>query len=114
MKVFFHERHELFTMYGEIAAQQEDKEVMQHPVVKTIHQERFQHTVIRQAVDINVEASAEARPVVKGNLQGKKYAQPGNRQPANNRNPQRHQQVKPQENDHKVKLVFGIAEEQNG
>ena len=60
MEMFFHKGHELFAMYGEIPAQQEDKEVMEHPVIETIHQEGFQHTVIRQAVDIKVEAGAEA------------------------------------------------------
>ncbi len=60
MKMFFHKDHEFIAVYGEITTQQENKEVMEHPVIKPIQQKRFQHTVIRQAIDINIKAGAEA------------------------------------------------------
>ena len=69
VEMFFHKVHELIAVNGKPAPQQEDEEVMEHPIIEAVHQKRLENAVIGQAVNVEVEGRVEARPVVKGNLQ---------------------------------------------
>ena len=69
MKMFFHKVHELIAVNGKPAPQQENEEVMEHPIIEAVHQKGLENAVIGQAVNVEVEGCIKARPVVKGHLQ---------------------------------------------
>ena len=54
-----HERLKFLEMHSEIAADDEDEDVMQHPVVEAIKQEALEHGIFH-AVDHRVERDVEA------------------------------------------------------
>ena len=114
VEMFFHKVHELIAVNGKPAPQQEDEEVMEHPIIEAVHQKRFENAVIGQAVNVEVEGCIKARPLVKGHLQNQQDAQTVKGQATYYGNPKGHQEIEPQENDHEVELILGIAEEQDG
>lgn len=66
--VLTHERLEFLDMDRQIAAEYEDKHVMDNPVIQAVHEEWLEPRVVGQAVNEGVERHGKARPVVKGNL----------------------------------------------
>lgn len=99
-------------MQREPAAEQEDEEVVHDPVVEAVHEEGLQQRAVGQAVDVGVEADAIARPVVEGDLQDHQPREAFWADALYPVDPERHEQVEPQEDHEEVELVFRRAEEQ--
>lgn len=112
--MLLHEQLELLDVHGQIPAEHEDEDVVEHPVIQPVHEERLEYGVVRQPVDEDVEGHREARPVVKGNLHGQQQEQADFARAADHVDPDRHGQVEPDQDDQEVELVFRIAEEQDG
>ena len=109
--VFLHELVECVHMYSEPAANHEDEHIVDDPVIQTIQEKWFEKWVFH-AVDHEIEACAEAGKIVNGNLQKEKQAEVPPVCTADHIDPERHQQVEPDEDDQEVKLVLCVAEEQ--
>ena len=85
---------------------------MEHPVVEAIHEEWLQQGIIWQSVDIGVEGDREARPVVKEHLEYEQCGESAQAHAAHEGNPERHEQVEPEQDDEEIELVFRTAEEE--
>ena len=108
-----HKRLERIKVYGEIAADDKDENIMKHPVVEPIEQEALQHGIFH-AVDHRVEFDIEAGKIIESDLQYEEEKQPFAVDLPYERNPKRHENIKPDEKHEEVKLVFCIAEEEQG
>ena len=111
--VVAHEVHEGSDVNGQPPTQNKDEDVVEHPVVQTVHKERFKPGAIRKAIDEDVEAHAEAGPVVKRKLCDEQQREADGTGPADHPDPERHQQIEPEKDDQEIQLVFRIAEEQD-
>ena len=100
-------------MEGDIAAEEEDKDVVHDPVVQAIEEKGAPERPLGQSVDVEIECCIEARPVVKGNLDGEDAHEQRERHAAQEDAPERHQEVEPDQNDHKVELILCIAEKED-
>ena len=56
---FLHKAAECVKVNGEITAEHEDEDVMENPVIETIHEERFPKRTVGQTVRIKIERDAE-------------------------------------------------------
>ena len=98
-------------MQGEIPAEQEDKDVVHDPIVQAIKEQRAQECSLGQAVNIEVERTVKARPVVEPNLHEQDHSEQRQRHAREQHPPERHQQIEPDQDHHKVELVLCISEE---
>ena len=99
-------------MQGEIPAEQEDKDVVHDPIVQAIKEQRAQECSLGQAVNIEVERTVKARPVVERDLRGEQNAEARERHMPQQDAPERHEEVEPDEDDHEVELIFRIPKEE--
>ena len=100
-------------MHREIAAEYEDEDVVYDPVVQAVHEERLEKGMVGQRVDERVERDGEARPVVEAQLRDEEQDQAGLARTPHDGNPERHEQVEPDQDHEEVELVFCRAEEQD-
>ena len=100
-------------MHGEVAADDEDEDVVEHPIIEAIEQETLEHGIFH-AVNHGIEGNIETRKVVEGDLQREEEQKPFAVDMLYYGNPKRHEEVEPNEDYEEVKLVLGIAEENEG
>ena len=100
-------------MKGNIAAEQEDKDVVHDPVVQPVEEQGAQERPLGQPIDVEVERGAEARPVVESNLHEKDTGKQRQCHAREQYPPERHQEVKPDQDHHEVELVLRIPEKEN-
>ena len=108
-----HPRAECLPVESDIAAEEEDKDVVHDPVVQAIEEKGAPERPLGQSVDVEIECCIEARPVVKGNLDGEDAHEQWERHAAQEDAPERHQEVEPDQNDHEVELILCIAEKED-
>lgn len=111
--VFLHEALEFLDVHRKIAAEHEDEDVVNDPVVEAVHEEWLEQGVVGQRVDERVERHGEARPVVEAQLRDEEQDQADFARAPHDGNPERHEQVEPDQDHEEVKLVFRRAEEQD-
>ena len=111
--VSLHPCAERIEMQSDIAAEQEDKDIVHDPVVQSIEEQRAQECPLRQSVDVEIERRVKARPVVKRNLHDEDSCEQRQCHTRKEHAPERHQQIEPNQDHHEVELVLRISEEED-
>ena len=110
--IFLHKIPEFITVDGKPSSQQEDEEVVKHPIVQTIEKERLQQGILRKVGNEVIKGSVEAGKVIKGDLKEEQDEKIPLSHVAHHGDPEGHEQVEPEEDHQKVKVVLGESEEQ--
>ena len=111
--VLLHEFLERIAAHGEPAAEKENEEIVEHPVVQAVEEEGFEQGVLGEIGDIVIEGRIETGKIIEGNLQEKENGHAFLPHAADHEDPERHEKIKPQKDHEKVEVVLGEAEKEH-